>query len=632
MRLHDGSIAVPLYGKWLRRTEEQLEAMKVAGGDSALLAEMVVERDYMQYENGLSVYLPHGVAWSAKERVYDGGSIVLPPSNYPEKFGNDGVAFCNDRQSDYLFMVAPRKTGKSSLGAAALGYRVLKCDPTWPCFAENGIEHIPWTGPKVLTIASFSWDNVSDLWKVYQEVWPRDELGDFAKGGKRTLTFGDGRTKSLTTAKSGTELRFLCYTQMQHAWENLKCHYHHADEQEPLAKLSALEDGQRTMGKTQIFFTLSGFVLDDRPDTGEAGELKRGIYDGTRTRGKVVGRYHNDIPSTPDVVISEEKKRQIFDQYANPKLARSKKEERRAKAVYWPGWEPRGAMVFDADCWDRAVHVINPLWEDDTMPKGMTLWRSIDYGSAKGTNVCSWWAVAPFGKLLEARPALLAGVPAAKRGEVYAVLYRVLYETGMEIADMCKEVIARSGNERVEVGELRDSATGNTYQYWQEEYKREAFWGGTLLDPRSAAQSQQGQTLEEIFSRYGLKDVRPANAQKDMIQIPRLKDWLRIDWGKDHPFRRDAAGAPMKGCPRLFVFDGRAQAGVAEIEGLRKPDDTQLTRSPTQYINKDDAHHFVDTAKYWASDSPRFMGDDLRYRDGDSEPDAVNAGSEFTAY
>jgi len=626
MRLADGSYAVSLFGAWAVHSEQDLDRMRAAG--HAQYVESVLQRDFEQYENGLSVFLPHGLPWSDRERVYADGRIVIPPSSYPKKHGNDGVAFINDRVNDYVFLLSPRKLGKSSHAAAALGYRVLDCDKRWPCFTEHGIDYVPFTGPKTLVVASFSWPNVEDLWKVYQEVFPRDELGDYAKGGKRNLTFGDGRTKSVVMKKSGSELRFMCYSQLQAPWENMKSHYLHADEQIPLQKLSAWEDGTRTMGRTQVFFSLSGFVLDDRPDTGEAGELKRGVYDGDRARGRAIGKYHFDVPSTPDAIVSADSKRKIFDQYANPKIQRTKKEERRALAVYYPGWEPRGSMVFDADCWDRAVHVVNPWWPEGETPAGLTLWRSIDYGSARGTNVCSWWAVGPWRVVLSRNPALLARIPVARHGEVVMACYRLLYETGLEVADLVREVIARSGNVRDEVGELRDSQSGNTYTYWREKAVKESFWGGTLLDPRSAAQSQQAQTLEEIFSRYGLNNVRPARGDKDLIQIPKLKDLLRIDWQKPHPFRRDRDGAAMMGCPRLFFFDGRTNAAVSEIEGLRRPDDAQQARSPTQYINKSDAHHFVDTAKYFASDSPRFMGD----REAETSGAVEAAGNRWTGY
>lgn len=612
---------VPVKGKWLLVDEERLGQIRVE--DPRVWEELDFRISEMA-RNGLKYFIPHGLPRSDKERRYAGGRIVIPPSQYGEHLLNDGAAFVADHTNDYVFLVAPRKTGKSFHGAAAIALRIVETDPSWPVFKESGIPYRKWEGPKVTVIGSFSWQNVNELWKVYQEILPEEELGEYARGGRKALTFGDGRPKYMTLKRSKSELIFLCYTQFQHVWENFKSHYLHADEQIPLEKLAAWEDGTRTMGRTQAFFTLSGFTLPDRPDTGEAGELKRGIYDGTRTRGKAVGRYHMDVPSTPDAIIPAEKKREIYDQYANPKIERSKKDERRALAVYFPGWEPRGKMVFDADVWDRAIHVVNPFWDEGDAPEQMTKWRVVDYGTDKGINVCSWFGVAPLRVLLARRPEILAKVPEELRGEMFGVLYRLLYESGMEIAELCAEMVRRSGNARELLGQVQDNTTGNTYQRWKEVKSREQYWGGTLLDPRSCAQSQQGQTLEEIFYRYGLQDVRPACGQRDEIQIPRLKDWLRIDWQKPHPFRRGEDGSPQLGCPRLFFFDGRVDAAVREIEGLRSPEDGQAGT-----LNKKDPHHFVDTAKYWSSDNPRFMGDRQRQEDGQGE---AAGGTAFTGY
>jgi hypothetical protein len=596
-RLHK----IPQGGRWFVFTDDQFKAMRDAGHGEMVDA-LELREDGMR-RNGLRYFLPHGLPRCEKERRYAGGRIIIPPSQYGPHLKNDGAAYVSDYVNDYVMLVAPRKTGKSFHAAAAIALRTVKCDKSWPIFTENGVPFREWDGPKVALISSFSWVNVAELWKVYQEILPEDELGDYARGGRRTLSFGDGRPKSLTMKKSGSEYIFLCYTQFQHVWENFKSTYLHADEQIPLEKLSAWEDGTRTMGKTQAFFSLSGFTLPDRPDTGEAGELKRGIYDGTRTRGKSVGRYHFDIPSTPDAIVSADKKRELFDMYANPKMDRTKKDERRGLAVYFPGWEPRGRMVFDADVWDRGLHVVAPWWDDGKSPLDMTKWRVVDYGSDKGINVCSWWGVAPLRVMLAGQPDVLAKVPQVLHGEVVAALYRLLYETGLEISDLVREIIRRSHNKREMIGHVSDQVTGNTYQRWKEDRCGETYWGGTILDPRSCAQSQQGQTLEEIFYRYGLQDVRPGCGQRDDIQIPRLKDWLKVDWSKPHPFRRGDGGDPMMGFPRVYFFDRRTDAGVREIEGLRMPDD-----GARGMINRKDPHHFVDTAKYWASDNPRYMG------------------------
>ena len=141
--------------------------------------------------------------------------------------------------------------------------------------------------------------------------------------------------------------------------------------------------------------------------------------------------------------------------------------------------------------------------------------------------------------------------------------------------------------------------------------------------------SQQGQSLEAIFSRYGLQDIRAAVGQKDKIQIPRLKDWLRIDFNKKHPYNVQEDGTPMTGCPRLFFFDGRCGEMVSEIEGLRKADPTKVQGDTL--IEKKDPHHGIDTCKWWASDDPCFMGDEANRQEDDYD-DGQNEGCPYTNY
>ena len=107
--------------------------------------------------------------------------MAPPASQYPERWKNDGAAFLNDWEREYLMMVAPRKVGKSSIGAVKVGLYAMKCDPEWPIFQENGIEYREWDGnPKQVVIASFAPENMAQLWAVYQEFLPRYELGPYA--------------------------------------------------------------------------------------------------------------------------------------------------------------------------------------------------------------------------------------------------------------------------------------------------------------------------------------------------------------------------------------------------------------------------------------------------------------------
>ena len=84
--------------------------------------------------------------------------------------------------------------------------------------------------------------------------------------------------------------------------------------------------------------------------------------------------------------------------------------------------------------------------------------------------------------------------------------------------------------------------------------------------------------------------------------LGKFKDWLRIDYTLPHPFLKDAKGEPVMGCPRLFVFDGRCEGFIDEVEGMPSDEDG------TSVIDKKFPHDAIDAAKYWSSDSPGWFG------------------------
>jgi len=300
------------------------------------------------------------------------------------------------------------------------------------------------------------------------------------------------------------------------------------------------------------------------------------------TQYGIVSRYGLNVEDTPTEIVSKKRRKALFTRWADPNMPRSDKDERAAVARFFGGWEEGSGLLFDSDVWQRNIHVINPLWDDKSTPDNLTKWRVIDYAPRAGVNVCAWFAV----------------------GRKYAVMYRLLYERNVEIVEFAKMVIEASHNEQVFDEARPHEITGSVHKHYHENQCREVFYGGTLLDSRSMSQSLQGETLEEIYNRYGINDLRPASGQCDEIQIPRLKDWLKIDFTEEHPWHKDEAGKPRMGCPKLFLFDGRCDDFVFEIEGLQK-----ALPGASGMLNKKDPHHAIDCAKYWASDSPSFMGD-----------------------
>ena len=576
----------PVNGEWrnLRAEREdhvnQGEAQKVENIDAFI-------QEY--YQNPMSHFIPHGVPWRMKEMVVAGGNFVIDSAKYPKEYSNDGAAFLNDWENDGAIILGPNQCGKSVLLSMFTALHTVKCDPKWKTFQKTPINCPEWRGPRTWIVASYSWDNVGTIWERIRFFLPRHELGRYApswgaypgeNGAAKNMTFGDGRKKELQLA-CGSRLIFLCYTQQQMHWEGFTCDGGSFDEQVPKEKWIGWNRGTTTRGDyTPFAMALTGHVLDDRPDTGAAGWIKRQLWDGTNTMGKSIGKYHLSIDSTPDAIIPQKKKAALYTQWADPKTRRSEKDERAAIARYWGGWEEGSGLVFDE--FNRAIHIINPLWERP--PHEWTKWRVIDYGD-NGITCCSWWAVGPKG---------------------WAVCYRVLYERGLLVAETARKVIEMSGNTRIDDGTDEDPVTGTIYRRYIENQTGEVFYN-SLLDSRSAAQNKQGPTLIELFERYGL-ELNPACGQVNEIQIPRLKDWLKVDWSKDHPWRKDKDGKPMKGCPSVFFFDGACEQGVIEIESLQKD-----KNDPRKIARKQD-DHFVDTGKYWASDEPCFMGD-LRFED-----------------
>lgn len=619
---------LPINGKWRTFDDEWLKK-QTSDVEAALR-----DRIDLWERNRLACVLPHGVAWHEKQKRYAGGRINLPPSQYPRQWKNDGVAFLNDWKNDYALLVALRKSGKSFLGATKIGLLGLDreyINPDWPIFTENGVDFDllpPQEGQRTIAIGSFSWKNVAELWEVYREVFPRDELGPFApnwgkypheKGKQRNLGFRSNQTQELHCQRSNLRLIFLCYTQSQAAWENFKASAIHCDEQIPLAKLMAFQDGTRTMGDyTPAFFTLSGFTLPEREmDTGSIGPIKRTIWDAGKEDPRQIGRYNIDMECVPDAIISKKKKEEAYNRYVNPKVKRDKKTERRGLACYYPGWEPPSEAVFDPDVWDQDYHIISRLWEDNKTPKCFTLSRSVDYCD-KNITAVGWIATAPLSVIERVTGrSMNEGVD---KSLVVNILYRSVYEDNQLIAGLVHKIINLSHNEISSLGKEYNEETHNTYERFEEIESSEQYFVD-VLDSRIAAQRQQGETVLDCFERYGMTNIQAASGLPNADQIPLLKDIMRIRWNKVHPWHVDHEGKPMMGCPCFFVFDGVADGIIDEIESI--PQDTGTYAKSSPIIDKRHTHDGIDMLKYWASEGVGWVGDDPERPEEEDDDEAT---------
>lgn len=606
---------VPINGEWVQFSDQTLSQLreKGCGRDADALVARVAE----QHQNPLAYFLPHGIPWSDKTRSMANGKFVIPPSHYPKKYKNDGVAFLSDRTHAISLMLGPNQNGKTNIGATWSDLRLVPTEKWWPIFSEHGVEWYPWDGPKIWVVASYSWDNVATVWSRYQETLPREELGKYAsdwgnfdgeEGAKKSLSFGDGRTKTCHL-KCGSQIKFRCYTQQQIHWEGFESDGQHADEQEPMEKLTGWQRGATTRDDyTPCCMTLTGHVMDDRPDTGAAGPIKREIYDPIAENGVgytkygTAAVYHLSVDSTPEAIISKKHRHDLDVRWVNDvddegnTIIRSEKDERAAVARYWGGWEEGSGLYFDTEVWQRKVHMIQPRWDDDKTPKPdkATLYRVIDFGDT-GITVCSWWAVM----------------------WDYAFLYRVLYEKNIIVAQAARKIIEMSHNTQVKLYEERDPLTGNGLTYFEERVNPSSGETvfRTILDGRSFSQRQQGETIGSLFERYGVA-TEQSDGKANVKQLPLLKDWMQIDLTKVHPCNKEADGTPVIGCSKVFFFDGVAGMVEAVDEIEHFPEDALAQKKAPD--------HFIDTAKYWASHGPEFWGDyrdNAKTEDEDSEED-----------
>lgn len=556
--------AMPIDGRWEAWSDVDL-AGPLAGVADGL------KRMYGEYcDNRIANFLPHG----------------------------GGRDFLNDYENDVCMLVAPNRVGKSCHGTAWTILRSIPTDPCWATFTKNGVRHMPWRGPRVVWISSYSWDNVAEVWKEYQRWLPRYELGPYAEdwgsrpgedGRQKALSFGDGKPKRVKLT-CGTEFVFLCDGQSDAAWEGKRCDEGHFDEQREEEKfIGYLRGTSNTQGLVQCCFTLTGHIIDNRPDTGAGGWIKRKLFDGTYTYGRKVGRYKISVEDVPDVVLSPDRKRELRRQWVEePQRLQDRKKLRQAEARYWGGWETGSGLVIDN--FDRRYHII-PTFR---VPKDWTLYRGVDHGRESPTAGL-WLAVAPWGD---------------------RVFYREYYFGGRTIPHNCREIVAASGNERVVMRVAEDVMSESTWQVYREVFKGERYFA-SVLDVRSFQRKSDERpcTTGQMYNDFGLT-VSKSSGHTNEMMVPRMNAAMEIDPKRPHIMVRllenrlidqqtyndwlDRVGGDVMCGSRQYVM-GNCTAFVRELEGWVNDIRTGKPR--------DEDDHLMSTWRFLECEEPRFMGD-----------------------
>ncbi|TRZ48369.1 MAG: hypothetical protein D4S01_10470 [Dehalococcoidia bacterium] len=507
-------------------------------------------------------------------------AFTLPHGRPRRNVGNDGIAFMNNYDDDFILVTAGNQFGKTYGGAGYIGLRICPTDKNWLCFTHHKLKWKPFTGAKKCIVASYSWDNVKTAWETYQKVLPRKELGRFAPnyglhkgevGKARNLSFGDGKPKVIHLA-CGSEITFLCYTQSLVHWEGRQCDIAHLDEQCPEDKFDALTARMITRGSyTPIIATLTGHVVDGRPDTGSGSWIKTQIVDGRSTKGRKIAQYKIALEDVPDVIISKETKKRMYVQWVEePRKNNNERKLREADARYWGGWEVGGGVVLCE--WNPLLHFIEPF---DLTRYQPTYYRLIDHGQ----NPCAAaiFAVMPWGQ---------------------AVIIKEYYEFGLVISENARKItIEMCGNTIDDVddfGEPIEQEVMSGMEFYSSEMDCRSF--GKKSD-------ESHKSIGTLYNEHGLSCI-PATGQHNDILIPLLKQALSIQKGKkhlnEHLCREWEDDLKNLGGADLYVFNTCTNL-KAEIEGYVY---NIKTGKP---VDKDD--HLISTLRWFCSQERPYLGD-----------------------
>ena len=555
-------------------------------------------RDYFRAK--LRYFLPHGIPWSDKERVIAGGQIVIPPSCYPREMKNDGVAMLSDQTTDIVMLVAPNKTGKTYHAAAWNLLGCIPCDPKWELFTKHGVTYHEWTGPKIVRIFSFAWENIADLWEIYRELIPRNEFPDgFAPdwgaengecGKARNLQFRNYREKSIRL-KCETQLVMGSYRQSDSASEGYKAHRGHFDEQSDQKTWFGFLRGSTTMGDfTPSIHSFSGRIIKGREaDTGESGWIKTQLYDGANTYGKTISRYHFNVKDTPDAIVTKAKKEELFARMNNPR--RTEHERLADIARLEGGFEPGGGLVLDN--FRKHIHILPEYDRSYPLVIDATKGRAIDHGLGMP---CA-------GLLSETFP----------WGDT--VIFAEYFVAGSNIPVNAAKIVEMCGNTRERGEDYEDQQTQFSIPTFTEQMVNMDFHNGfSVIDGRSFAMpgGMTSHTVGELYNACGLH-CTPACTKYDRSQIPNMHTYFRSDPDRPHimwQFQRVGIITKEQYAAWLKSRDGDWKGGARAYVTCNC---VRLIASILSWVMIDgkpsskDAH-LTDAMKYLFSEDPVYSG------------------------
>jgi hypothetical protein len=610
-------LLLPIYGKWhvLREYQDELFEITDQGSGSLVQLDATMREGYMhlleEYEkNRIASFLPHG----------------------------GQTSFINDRDNGFCFLLAPNQVGKSLAGVVWSALRIIKTDPDWMTYDKtHGLEFKEYRGKKTWVVASYSWDSVQTLYEHYQMLLPRSELMNYSpewgkfkgeNGSQKTLVFGARSGSQILPLKCGSKIKFLCYSQKQSHWEGFRADGAQLDEQSPRSKVVGLKRAFTTRGNfCQIGCTLTGHVLEDRPDTGAAGWMKTELWDAKETvMGCTVGRHQISIDQVPDAIISAKTKHELWVQWVKePNENKNEAQLREANARYHGGWQEGSGLVISNFYPEH--HIIPEMPMNNVIVRETTNYRGIDHGLGNPC-ACLWGKVFPWGDLVIHR-------------EYYKISRGIIPEHAKDIVELSNNILKKTGV-------YKEVKSGGSFDIMEEVFNGEHYHK-SVLDGRSFR--QPGQETDRNIGRqhndYGLY-CTPAKGWRNDRLVPLILARMEPQKERKHI---------------MYEFRKRGIITEEKYQQWLKGRKGDFLNAPSLYFTsnlnfvfkemrswangpngkpEDKNSHLMDALKYMIAENPRFCGDPTKphymtngmmvVEEGEKEEDREDNGYKYVRY
>ena len=293
---------------------------------------------------------------------------------------------------------------------------------------------------------------------------------------------------------------------------------------------------------------LSGFWIDQAEETSEdaydflIGRIRRPVkrregfitfnpngHDWIWRRFKKgIGVDGKQLPNVTDYFLvmasTLENQENLPDDYLKGLLAQPKEWQKR----YVQGsFDVFSGQIFDE--FNPRIHVLNQPFE---IPQQFERFRMIDHGQAIGhATVCLWGAVDFDSNIF---------------------IYQEYFREGTVVSNHVKAI-----NDMSRVRNTKGEILQDQYKY-------------TVIDPSTHAKTKEKDGYRfSVADEYLDAGISTIAAQNDVrAGINRVKEYLKIDPTRYHPFLKDAEGEAILGAPRLYIFP-QCEHVIEEIQQYR---------------------------------------------------------------